>query len=118
MDYTTSFFRNISSFFGDFSGFNQEEYDEYTKDCEYYDFKDCTDSTCSYVITFKQPSVFQTFLDILFSNFDESLFENRDKNGLVCNTFINGSKIVLHIHKPTQTFHVQGKGCQLWINTH
>ncbi|VDI23672.1 Hypothetical predicted protein [Mytilus galloprovincialis] len=118
MDITTSFFQNISSFIGDFSGFNLEEVNEYTKDCEYYDFRDCTDRSCSYVITFKAPAIFNIFQNILFTSFDQTLFEDRENNGLVFNTFINGQKTVLHIYKQTCTFHVQGKGCKQWIDTY
>ncbi|CAC5391326.1 unnamed protein product [Mytilus coruscus] len=116
--YNYIIFQNISSFIGDFSGFNLEEVNEYTKDCEYYDFRDCTDRSCSYVITFKAPAIFNIFQNILFTSFDQTLFEDRENNGFVFNTFLNGQKTVLHIYKQTCTFHVQRKGCKQWIDTY
>ena len=83
MNFTSTFLKNISSFIGDFSGFTQETDEDFLKSCELYNIDDCTDRTLSYVINFKNHQIYDIFERILFSNFDKSLFDNRNSNGHV-----------------------------------
>lgn len=115
MDLTSTFFRNISSFIGDFSGFLNEDDKNYLQSCELYNIDDCTQRTLSYVINFRDDQIYKAFGNILFSKFDKSLFEDRKKNGIVYSYTFQSEKVVLHLHSTTNTFHIQGKGAISWF---
>lgn len=118
MDSTITIFQNISSYIGDFSGFNNEDEEKFMRTCELYNVNDCTDRANSFVIIFKDSYTYQLFENILFGNINRNLFDDRNSNGYVYISEISGQKVLLHLHPTTVTFHVQGKGCELWMKEH
>jgi hypothetical protein len=88
---------------------------KYLQSCELYNIDDCTQRTLSYVINFRDDQIYKAFGNILFSNFDKSLFEDRSKNGIVYSYTFQSDKVVLHLHSTTNTFHFQGKGAISWF---
>ncbi|CAG2231668.1 unnamed protein product [Mytilus edulis] len=116
MDLTSTFFKNITSFLGDFSGFKSVSEDfDFLQSSELYNIDDCTDRTLSYVINFKNNLIYNLFKNILFGNYSEEQFVDRGKNGLVHSFDDSEGKVVLHIYESTNTLHIQGKGCIFWF---
>ncbi|CAG2252470.1 unnamed protein product [Mytilus edulis] len=116
MDLTSTFFKNITSFLGDFSGFKSVSEDfDFLQSSELYNIDDCTDRTLSYVINFRNNLIYNLFKNILFGNYSEEQFVDRDQNGLVHSFDDSEGKVVLHMYESTNTLHIQGKGCIFWF---
>ena len=112
--YETQRCRSFGLLFNEnFSGFDHDEYENYLNSCDLYTVDDCTDRRLSYFIKFKNKKVYNIFENIVFMNYS---CEFKDRiNGLVHSLQYKGEKVVLHLHKSSDTFHIQGKGSIKWF---
>ncbi|CAC5395800.1 unnamed protein product [Mytilus coruscus] len=112
MDFNSTFVNNLfTSFSGEFSGFESDDYKCYLNTCDLYSIEDCTDRTLSIVVNFSSEKIYFIFENIIFQNYDRHLFIEKDKNGFVYNFIYEGNKVVITLYSSSATLHIQGKGC-------
>ncbi|CAG2204011.1 unnamed protein product [Mytilus edulis] len=117
MDFNSTFVNNLfTSFSGEFSGFESDDYKCYLNNCDLYSIEDCTDRTLSIVVNFSSEKIYFIFENIIFQNYDRNLFIQKDRNGFVYNFIYEGNKVVITLYSSSATLHIQGKGCGNWFN--
>ncbi|CAC5425549.1 unnamed protein product [Mytilus coruscus] len=108
MDFNSTFVNNLfTSFSGEFSGFESDDYKCYLNTCDLYSIEDCTDRTLSIVVNFSKNNTDQISTGNLLLesmiNFDSSvtdpkLFVQDMSNTLITSTPIRHSSVNSTFH--------------------